>query len=584
MNPIDSLGWTLVHSLWQGGVIAIGLLIALRFLRRADANTRYLAACSAMALLVLAPIATFAALRAHHGDANVSAVARPQADSQSSLPHVARPAGDTTLLPHRNLMRDIVIIWSAGVALMALWHVAGWITLASLRSGRPVNTLLPALDRICARLQIGRAVRLLESARLEVPAVVGVFKPVILVPTAILSNLSPAQVEAILAHELAHVRRHDYLINLVQAAVETVLFYHPATWWISSQVRSERENCCDDLAAEVCGNRALYAQALAALETARVPHPAIAATGGNLLDRIRRLLDLPVVRRRTSMRSLAAAMVAIACVAFPFAFARAQQPTAPTTAPATVVARSGDLRFIKVVVGQNLLVLNDKRVEWDELKKTLEAIPPEERGKTVVEIAAAAPNITVERFFNVSARLGDLVKQYQLAYLSQTGIQPTTAPADHFLPEGTEVGEYYMDGPILRPGVYSLTARKINVKQAIAAAGNVEKGVIDARITIIRRIGQDKEELVLDNVLLDDILARKREDVFLRANDIVRVAGKSDPMVQQLIDKRLELELRLARLRRDVGPQNPEVLSTQRDLDTINAELAARKIGATTQP
>ena len=130
------------------------------------------------------------------------------------------------------------------------------------------------------------------------PTVIGWLKPVVLLPASALAALSPQQLEAILAHELAHIRRHDYLVNLLQTLVETLLFYHPAVWWLSRRIRIERENCCDDLAVSLCGDPVAYANALADLEslrseTAPTHHIAMAATGGALLQRVRRLLGAP---------------------------------------------------------------------------------------------------------------------------------------------------------------------------------------------------------------------------------------------------------------------------------------------------
>ena len=123
--------------------------------------------------------------------------------------------------------------------------------------------------RLTRRLHIGRAVRLLESTLVDVPTVIGWLKPVVLLPASALAGLSPHQLEAILAHELAHIRRHDYLVNLLQTLVETLLFYHPAVWWLSRRIRAERENCCDDLAVSLCGDPVAYAAALAELEGLR---------------------------------------------------------------------------------------------------------------------------------------------------------------------------------------------------------------------------------------------------------------------------------------------------------------------------
>jgi len=132
----------------------------------------------------------------------------------------------------------------------------------------------------------------LESAVVQVPAVIGWLRPVVLLPASALTGLSPLQLDALLAHELAHVRRGDYLVNLLQTVIETLLFYHPAVWWVSARVRQEREHCCDDLAVTVCGDAMVYARALVGMEGLRVPPRAFApaAAGGSLLHRVRRLV------------------------------------------------------------------------------------------------------------------------------------------------------------------------------------------------------------------------------------------------------------------------------------------------------
>jgi BlaR1 peptidase M56/Bacterial type II and III secretion system protein len=144
-------------------------------------------------------------------------------------------------------------------------------------------------------LELSRPVRLLQSALVEVPTVIGWLRPVILLPASCVTGLTPRQLESIIAHELAHIRRHDYLVNILQSAVETLLFYHPAVWWVSRRVREERELCCDDLVVEVCGDRVGYARALATLEELRPASAqfALAAAGAPLLQRIRRLAGQP---------------------------------------------------------------------------------------------------------------------------------------------------------------------------------------------------------------------------------------------------------------------------------------------------
>jgi hypothetical protein len=203
--------------------------------------------------------------------------------------------------------------------------------------------------RLMQRLAISTPVRVCESAIAEVPSVIGWLRPVVLIPASALSGLSPEQLETILAHELAHVRRHDYLINLLQTAIETLLFYHPAVWSVGNRIRAERENCCDDLAVEVCGDAFVYARALADLEQLRhTGHRfALAATDGGLLRRISRVLGQRAERPAAGSRSYwlpALLMVLIATVGVvaqqrtkPSPFAVPTPPEAPAVEPAAPV-------------------------------------------------------------------------------------------------------------------------------------------------------------------------------------------------------------------------------------------------------
>jgi beta-lactamase regulating signal transducer with metallopeptidase domain len=231
----------------------------------------------------------------------------------------------------------IVTVWLTGVLLFSLRLLMQWQRarrLLAKDSAPACEPWLSAAKRIGRALGVRRAVRVLESAAVRVPAAFGWLRPVIVLPASAIAGLSPAQLEMILAHELAHIRRHDFLVNLLQAALETLLFYHPAVWWISRRVRIERENCCDDLAVAVCGNPVQYARALARLEELRAePLPfAVSADGGSLLDRIRRLVRRPVsvaapVRGVAAAAVLAGMLLALAGPSLS-AIAKRQAPSA----------------------------------------------------------------------------------------------------------------------------------------------------------------------------------------------------------------------------------------------------------------
>ena len=312
-----SIGWSLVHFLWQGMIVALLLAPLLRAQRRAKADVRYLAASGALLLMLASFLGTIAC--------SIVLSARPPAEEgrvglsrETERTDAARRNGATTgmaqaeatpipgtpvasaprSLAARALLPWFVAVWLLGVLGLSARHSAGWVLLQWMRRRRvrPAALELEAiLRRVAERVRVSRAVLLLESSIVEVPAVIGWLRPLILVPVGGLPGLTPRQLEAIFAHELAHVRRHDYLVNLIQTAIETLLFFHPAVWWISRVIRAEREVCCDEIAVGACGGRLEYAYALASLEDQRGSRPnvLVAADGGPLLDRIRRVLGLP---------------------------------------------------------------------------------------------------------------------------------------------------------------------------------------------------------------------------------------------------------------------------------------------------
>jgi len=308
----QALGWALLHFVWQGFAVAALYGLARLFMRRKSANARYAVACGAMLTMLVLAASTFTLLYE----------AMPKATPAGVFDHAepsAAPLADAALAPMPSIahgtdfassmrawsrqwvepaLPSLTAIWLVGVVLLSLRFIGGLVVAQRLkrRFTRPADAEWQALvDRLCVRIGVTRAVRLCESAIAEVPTAIGWLSPVILVPAGMLAGLSPAQVEAVLAHELSHIRRCDYLVNIVQSMVETLLFYHPAVWWISRQIRDERENCCDDMAVVACGDVVAYARALAQLDDMRgaIPVGALAATGGSLVKRIERLLGKP---------------------------------------------------------------------------------------------------------------------------------------------------------------------------------------------------------------------------------------------------------------------------------------------------
>jgi beta-lactamase regulating signal transducer with metallopeptidase domain len=302
---VQIAGWVLIHFLWQGSALAIIAAAALRFCRRRSSTVRYIVACLALGAMLAAPLLTAFMLASELSPATfVSRSALldagpPIAAGRGTL-EVFRAAQEVLAKTARVSTIEvyfplIVSVWLAGVAVLLLRTFRAWYQIRRLHKAAlgwaPSLWQLPA-NRLAQRLRLQKSVRVVEFTAVDVPTVLGWLRPVIILPVAAVAQLPPGQVEAVLAHELAHVRRHDYLVNLLQRVAEAVLFYHPAIWWISARVREEREHCCDDLAIEVCGDRDSYATALAELESRRTTEPVLglAATDGPLLNRIRRIL------------------------------------------------------------------------------------------------------------------------------------------------------------------------------------------------------------------------------------------------------------------------------------------------------
>lgn len=298
---VESLGWTLIHFVWQGAAVGLIFAVLMRACRHTSPNLRYAIGLVCMGALLLLPIATYWYVYQsnHAGTVAGLAAAGPAFLGQALGAANAIAAEQSWLAALESYVSAylpwIVLAWGFGVALLSLRVCLGWWRLEKL-SREGVSPLAAELQQqvavLCEVLGVRQSVTVLESTRVGVPTVMGWLKPVILMPTSCLLGLSREQLELVIAHELGHIRRWDYVVNLLQVLVETVLFYHPVVRWISRRVREEREQCCDDLVLRHCGKPVQYAKALANLETIRGGwlEPALAATGGQLVTRIERIV------------------------------------------------------------------------------------------------------------------------------------------------------------------------------------------------------------------------------------------------------------------------------------------------------
>ncbi len=322
---VSALSWALVHSLWQGLLVYMLLRAVLAAIPGNYASARYITAVSALAVFTVAFIATFA-YQYNAGLPTVQyTIARVTTASQPITTPALSVTNEVNFVQTLSLWFNthtqlIVNIYLAGMLLLLFRIVYNLVTLKNIKYR---GTTLPdskwqlLLDKCINILNIKSTVTLLYSTRVTVPMVMGYFRPVILIPVALTNQLSTREAEAILLHELAHIRRNDYLVNMIQLFIETILFYNPFVWLISSIIRREREYCCDDMVVNATTERLPYAKALATLETFRQQPvvPSLAATGHNnqLLNRIKRVMEMN--NRNVNYGQLAAVLLTIILLA-----------------------------------------------------------------------------------------------------------------------------------------------------------------------------------------------------------------------------------------------------------------------------
>jgi len=352
-NPmVERIGFAIMHSLWQCTAIAVLLAVVLVALRNRRTQVRYNVAVSALLLMVIATAVTVFVAGGAQQVAPVVAAEMPAAQApgqvitSGEMPVVVADAAPEAVPVPVVIVIDesaanaagirekieiagpyLALAWIIGVLILSVWHLGGWAQLRRLRRVmlKPVEDhVSEKLERLARSLAVTRTIEIVESALVTVPTVIGAFKPVVLLPASALTGLSTEQLEMILAHELAHIKRNDYLMNLIQTAIDILLFYHPAAWYVSRKIRGERENCCDDIAVRVTGDSLKYARALTTLEEIKATHRrlAVAANGGNFFDRIARLVGKEDTRKtKPAWQTAVITMLVVFAAVLPLCFA-----------------------------------------------------------------------------------------------------------------------------------------------------------------------------------------------------------------------------------------------------------------------
>jgi TonB family protein len=433
---IDALGRSLVHFLWQGALIG-----ALYFLLRplcTSMTVRYRLGMGALFAMFAAPVATLLWLNpgaSSQDDVLTAAVS----SAATRIEAVATVTAAVSSWRWEQLLPWLVALWLFGVCAIATRSFLHWRRLARIVSEAVELPRDWQLNLIQLRQRFGvlRPVRLLASVRVHSPMLIGWFKPAILLPASLLTGFTPAQIELIIAHELSHVRRFDYIANLAQIAIETLLFYHPLVHWISRDVRQAREQCCDDLVLTVGGGNAIaYARTLADLEELQHDYgtavPALGIGGGELLTRIQRIVDPahtvaldPLPRTSGALLPMLAACAGFALFALRLHLMPAQVANAIAQLPAQSAA---------VVSGNAALAsLHDaptsvpaRPLAREQQSVAVAAAPVLVEGAPRPRIALAAPP-RLGRIANAPTRVEFIAPPLHVAEV--TAVQPSTVAA-----------------------------------------------------------------------------------------------------------------------------------------------------------
>jgi beta-lactamase regulating signal transducer with metallopeptidase domain len=294
---LRTLGWSLLHFLWQGAGLAALFAVATAVCRSAPA--RYALAVGALVLMMVLPVITFTWLRTAMNPAFETGAEGASTWAGTSTRNATALSGSRAPVVESGTAQPMAMLWLVeawflGVLLLSLRTAGGLFLIEKMRR-KEIKPVGGELYERCMALQrrmgLDRLIQYCECHRLEAPVVLGWFRPVVLLPVRALTGLTKEQIAAVIAHELAHIRRLDCFVNLFQIAAETLLFYHPAVWWVSQQIRAERENCCDDEAIAICGDAVNYARALTLMEEWRTaPALMMAANRSPLAERVVRLL------------------------------------------------------------------------------------------------------------------------------------------------------------------------------------------------------------------------------------------------------------------------------------------------------
>ena len=449
---VSALGRTLIDFVWQGVLIAAAYALARVLLR--STRARLFAGHVALLSLAIAPLLTLSSQLSAPHSAAMSTIA------SGYVPETVRVwvEGGTAAATSNQWQYWLVAAWAAGVAVLSLRLWTQWRRLRRLcREARPLDAAWQArFVALKMRLGVRWRVRLRAGARIAAPMLVGVLRPTILLPTALVARLPIDQMELVLLHELAHLRRFDPLINLIQTAIVTLLFYHPAVHWISRKVHEDRELVCDEDVVASGGDRLRYARVLLTLAEEGwpgAPSTALAASGGALLQRVEHIVEVPSSR---GINAQGVVLLALATLLALVWWLPARERTLPSwfltsaaMAPSAILtAPLRDLFVTDIAAPQSLrLAPITTSIEAERDEQTIEPLPvvpkPHDFAPLAVERLVPAPDLRAPS----PPRLPETVVEAMLQPVPEVRVEPVYPDAARERGEQGWVELSYRIGP-----------------------------------------------------------------------------------------------------------------------------------------
>ncbi|MDO9373880.1 MAG: M56 family metallopeptidase [Ferruginibacter sp.] len=545
---IKAISYTLVHSLWQGMILGLVAGAIILLTRSKKPSTRYNALAASLVGFTAATIATFWTQLGSLATKSIQAVEVTNIPTATYAGAELHPVAGST-----NFLDQVLYTFNS----YADWLVLGWMTIILLKSIQLTAGLVQAhklkssqvnavseywnekLVQLGRQMALHKVVCLLESRRVQVPAVIGFMKPVILIPAGLLSQLSPAEVEAILLHELAHIRRKDYLVNILQHFVEIIFFFNPAVRWVSGLIKAERENCCDEIAVSQTNSKNNYISALVAFHEKaqqQLPTfiPAFAGEKNHLLNRVKRIIYNNNKTLNNMEKKILAAGVILTSLFFVAFTSREQQPV---KSPSTEIA--------------------------DQSTTAAAALPPQD---LVAELRIATDTLPDKVQKGLSGTINTTVNGKKYKIVTKNNEVLDLYVNDQQIP-GDKISEH-------RPVINKI------MKQSRADLEDAEKEIAEAQIEIVnaeKEIENAQKELVTAHIELTQQQEEVEKELVQATKDMEDSKSEVEQSKKEMAAAKLEIEQAKKDMKKDMANAKIEIEQAKKQLEQSKIEIANAK-------